>query len=129
MFQIPVLFVASYAHSSTQTYCGEWKYVDSYKEAADLYILNHAKRFDVVVTQDIGLASMLVNQKVYAISPRGKIFNESDMDTSLHLRFLAAKERRSGRYTKGPKPFTNHDRIHFTNSLKKILSKLAGILE
>lgn len=83
----------------------------------------------MVITQDIGLASMLVNQNVYTISPRGKIFNNSDMDTSLHIRYLAAKERRNGHYSKGPKPFSNSDRIHFINSLQKILSKLAGILE
>lgn len=122
-----MIYVASYAHSTSLKYGGEWKYVDCDKEAADLYIVNHASQNDLVVTQDLGLASMLMSKHVDVISPRGKIYSEQDMDTSLYLRFLSAKERRSGHYSKGPKPFTNSDRNHFINNLQKMLSKLAGI--
>ncbi len=38
----------------------KWKFVDSTKEAVDLYIMNHVKAGDLVVTQDIGLASTIV---------------------------------------------------------------------
>jgi uncharacterized protein YaiI (UPF0178 family) len=70
---------------------------------------------------------MLIGQEVYTISPRGKIFNETDIEASLYMRFLAAKERRGGHHSKGPKAFVNNDRIRFNHSLQKILSKLAGI--
>ncbi|WP_223591651.1 DUF188 domain-containing protein [Neobacillus bataviensis] len=30
-----------------------WKYVDSGKEAEDLFIMNHAQTGDIVITQDI----------------------------------------------------------------------------
>jgi len=33
-----------------------WKYVDSGMEAADLFIMNHAGKGEIVITQDIGLA-------------------------------------------------------------------------
>jgi uncharacterized protein YaiI (UPF0178 family) len=51
-----------------------WKYVDSGKEAADLYFLNHAGKGDIVGTQDFGLASTLLPKNVYVISPRGELF-------------------------------------------------------
>jgi hypothetical protein len=35
-----------------------WKYVDSGKEAADLFIMNHASKGNITITQDIGLASI-----------------------------------------------------------------------
>jgi uncharacterized protein len=37
-----------------------WKFVDSTKEAVDLYMMNHVKAGDLVITQDIGLASTLL---------------------------------------------------------------------
>ncbi|MDI5789561.1 DUF188 domain-containing protein [Bacillus licheniformis] len=40
-----------------------WTYVDPHKEAADLYIANHVRPGDVVVTQDIGLASLLLGKR------------------------------------------------------------------
>lgn len=120
------MFVASYAHVMSNPMGGKWVYVDEEKEAADLYIMNHAKKNDIVITQDTGLASILVNRGVISISPRGKVFKEEDMEQILHMRFLSAKERRSGNYAKGPKPFTDDDRLHFIKIFKESLSNLAG---
>ena len=119
-YKFNTIFVASYAHMVTYNIGGKWVYVDSEKEAVDLYIMNHAKSGDIVITQDFGLASVLVNRNVLAMSPRGKIFKEKDMDSILHLRYLSAKERRSGSYSKGPKPYSQEDRDNFLVSLEKI---------
>lgn len=70
---------------------------------------------------------MLVSRNVYVISPCGKVYKEDEMDFSLHLRYLSAKERRSGKYGKGPKPFTEDDRQQITTSLSRILSNYEGI--
>ncbi|WP_412103555.1 YaiI/YqxD family protein [Rossellomorea aquimaris] len=121
-----VIFVASHAHRKNTPDQGEWVYVDSSKEAADLYIMNHVKEMDVLVTQDIGLASLVLPKKVYAISPRGKAYREESIVTALDYRYVAAKERRKGNYGKGPKPFTNEDRETFCISFDKILSGIAG---
>lgn len=128
-YKVDVCYVASYSHVMTNKTEGNWVYVDDEKESADLYILNHAKKDDVVVTQDIGLASMLVSKNVYVLTPRGKQYEESEMELSLHMRFLSAKERRKGNYSKGPKAFSVKDRERFVQSLKKTLSKIAGIIE
>ncbi|QFT89885.1 hypothetical protein FIU87_14570 [Bacillus sp. THAF10] len=124
-----VCYVASYSHYKNDITDETWVYVDNAKESADLYILNHAVKHDVVVTQDIGLASMLVSRNVYVLSPRGKQYEERDMEKSLHMRYLSAKERRRGNYSKGPKAFTNNDREKFITAFEKTLSKLAGILD
>lgn len=121
-----VIFVASYAHMISYDIGGQWVYVDSVKEAVDLYIMNHATKKDIAITQDIGLASILVKRQVVTLSPRGKQYLEEDMEEVLHFRYLSAKERRSGTYSKGPKPFSEQDRKHFITNLEKILSKLAG---
>ncbi|MFE7061100.1 YaiI/YqxD family protein [Sutcliffiella sp. NPDC057660] len=128
-YQLDVYFVASYSHVVKNEIKGIWVYVDDEKESADLYILNHARKNDVVVTQDHGLASMLVSRNVYVLSPRGKQYEESEMDMMLHMRFLSAKERRKGNYSKGPKAFSQQNRENFVHSFKKTLSNIAGIRE
>ncbi len=121
------MFVASQAHRKSNPEDGIWVYVDASKESADLYIMNHVQKYDIVVTQDIGLASLVLPKHVYALSPRGTIYSEDSIMTSLDFRYLAAKERRKGKYGKGPKPFTTKDRDTFEMNYKEILSKVAGI--
>ncbi|WP_420800231.1 YaiI/YqxD family protein [Neobacillus terrae] len=123
-FSIKVLFVASYNHVKNDFTYAEWKYVDIGKEAADLFIMNHAAKGDIAVTQDIGLASTLLPKGVYVLSPRGTLFEEKGILTALDLRFLSAKARRRGEYGKGPKPFISSDRERFVKELTNILSNL-----
>ncbi|PLR76990.1 DUF188 domain-containing protein [Bacillus sp. V3-13] len=126
-FSVEPIFIASYNHVKRNDGEAVWKYVDAGKEAVDLYIMNHVKKGDITVTQDIGLASTLLGIGVYVLSPRGTLFEEKDIDTALDLRYLSAKARRRGIYGKGPKPYTDRDRSRFVNKLTNILSKFAGI--
>jgi uncharacterized protein len=124
-YNIPSVFVSSYNHFSPSQKM-QWVYVDTEKEAVDLYILNRAAKGDVVVTQDIGLASMLVSRGVHVISPRGKVYEDGEMDGVLYFRYLQAKQRRQGVYRKGMKRFSDQDRRAFLQNFEKILSKLEG---
>ncbi|MFD2446096.1 YaiI/YqxD family protein [Bacillus sp. CGMCC 1.16607] len=126
-FSVNCLFVASYAHVSTDPVRAKWKYVDTHKEAVDFYIMNQVSKGDIVVTQDIGLASTVLPFGVYALSPRGTLYSEETIHTALDLRFLSAKARKQGIYGKGPKAFTQQDRDCFVQTLTKILSNFAGI--
>lgn len=81
-------------------------------------------RRDIVVTQDIGLASTLLLKEVFVLSPRGDLYKEKEMETALDLRFLSAKARRKGDYGKGPKPFSKEDRMKFIDSMSMILSNI-----
>ncbi|MBN8200577.1 YaiI/YqxD family protein [Bacillus sp. NTK034] len=126
-FTMDAVFVASYAHMKNDLNGAVWKFVDSSKEAADLFIMNYVKSGDVVVTQDIGLASTLLLNGVYVLSPRGILFEENEIRTALEMRHLSVKARRRGVYGKGPKPYSREDRSRFVQKLTKILSNLEGI--
>ncbi len=120
------MFVASYAHMTENTLGACWKFVDTAKEAADLFIMNHIKAGDVAITQDIGLASTLLPKGVCVLSPRGTLIKDKDIHTALDLRYLSAKARRQGIYGKGPKSLTKEDRKRFVNKFTKILSNFEG---
>jgi len=126
-FNVHAHFIASYAHMSEKNDClGQWTYVDTEQESVDMHIINHTSKKDIVITHDIGLACVLLAKNVIVLAPTGKEYRSETMDTALFLRFVSAKERRSGRHSKGPNRFTNKDRYHFIKSLEKILSKYAG---
>lgn len=122
------MFIASYDHVKNVSEGGTWHYVDCRKEASDLFIMNHVRFGDIVVTQDIGLASTLLPKNVYCLHPRGNLFEEKDIESALHMRYLSAKARRQGKYGKGPKRYRIEDRIRFEKNLIKILSKIKGNL-
>lgn len=104
-----------------------WKFVDSTKEAVDLFIMNKAGKGDIAITQDIGLASTLLPAGIYVLSPKGILYDEQSIHTALDLRYLSAKARRQGIHGKGPKPFTIKDRERFVNGLTGILSGIKGV--
>lgn len=123
--EVSVCFVASYKNMMNE-HEGDWVYVDADKEAADLYIANAVSQGDVVITADIGLAGTLIGKRVYVLSPRGKEYTESNINSLLDMRYQSAKLRRQGKHTKGPKAFTKQDRVNFINNLTKILSNHEG---
>ncbi|MGD7044005.1 YaiI/YqxD family protein [Jeotgalibacillus proteolyticus] len=120
------LFVASFQHFSADADQKVWTFIDEGKEAVDLYILNHVKRGDLVITQDIGLASLVLPKGVYALSTRGKQYQEDTIDTSLAFRYLHQMERKKGRYGGGPKKLSSEDVKNFSDRLIKYLARHAG---
>ena len=61
------------------------------KEAIDLYIMNHVKAGDLVITQDIGWLRHCCLKMYTSLSPRGISFEEKSIHTALDMRYLSAK--------------------------------------
>ena len=76
---------------------------------------------DVVVTQDIGLAAMVLGRGARAIGVRGRVYSEATIDSDLFIRAEEKKVRRAGGRTRGPAAFTDRDRRRFTENLEGLL--------
>lgn len=90
-------------------------------DSADFAIVERLSPGDVVVTQDIGLASMVLGRGARAISVRGHVFRKETIDMELFIRHEEKKVRRSGGRTKGPSAFTGEDRRRFSANLMRVL--------
>lgn len=125
-FDVPVLMVASFDHriDLPQNERIRVVQVDRSSQSADLYIANHMKKGDILVTQDYGLAALGLAKGAYALSNRGKPYKDGSIDFLLERRHEQGKLRRGGKHTKGPKPFLDEDRRHFLQSLTKLLLSL-----
>jgi uncharacterized protein len=95
-------------------------------DSADYAMVPRLVPGDVVVTQDIGLASMALARGAAAVSPRGRVFMPATIDAELALRHAEQRHRRVGGRTGGPTPFCDEDREHFRESLERLLRE-AGV--
>ncbi|MBU3181549.1 YaiI/YqxD family protein [Clostridium psychrophilum] len=103
------------------------RYVDSGFQTVDMKVANEAKTKDIVITQDFGVAAMVLAKGAYAMGPKGYIYDDSNIDKLLFERHLSSKLRRSGGKTSGPKKRTNEDDNKLYNSLIKLILKAKTI--
>jgi uncharacterized protein YaiI (UPF0178 family) len=99
------------------------RYVDSGFQSVDMKVANEAKTDDIVITQDFGVAAMVLAKGAYAIGPKGHIYDDSNIDKLLFERHMSGKLRRSGGKTFGPKKRTNEDDEKLYNNLIKLILK------
>ncbi|OUO22632.1 DUF188 domain-containing protein [Collinsella sp. An307] len=90
-------------------------------DSADFAIVERLQPGDVVVTQDIGLASMVLGRDAAAIGVRGRVYSKATIDMDLFIRHEEKKVRRAGGRTRGPAAFTNEDRERFRRNLAELL--------
>jgi len=92
-------------------------------QAADMAIINRTQKGDVVVTQDWGLAGLVLAKGAHALSPWGHRFRDDEMDGRLAQRAFHARLRRGGVRLPGPKRRTAADDQAFEQTLRDILAE------
>ncbi|NLM39815.1 MAG: DUF188 domain-containing protein [Firmicutes bacterium] len=97
--------------------------VEKGKDSTDLAVINSTNRGDIVVTQDWGLAALVLGKGAYAISPAGRVFNEATIVFLLEERSLKAKFRRAGGRTRGPSARTAKDDRRFEANFLALLAE------
>ncbi len=97
--------------------------VDGASQQADLKVMNTSKPGDLVVTQDWGLAALVLGKGCRCIHPSGKEYQNDTIDFMLEEREMKAKLRRSGGRTKGPAKRTAEEDQQFRNTLHRILEE------
>jgi len=95
--------------------------LDISKDAVDFYIVTHSKKGDVVITQDFGLAAMLLPKDVICINQDGRLYQVETMDLLLAQRHDRAKERKNGRYHGKIKKRQASQNVAFISALQDII--------
>ena len=90
-------------------------------QEADIKLANLTNANDIVVTQDWGLAAIILGKRAFCLSPGGKEFREETIDFLLEEREAKAKVRRGGGRTKGPSKRTGDDDRRFAAALERLL--------
>lgn len=97
--------------------------VGAESQATDMKIVSLVQRGNVVVTQDYGLAALVLGKGAFALHPGGMEYTEENIDRLLFERALHAAQRRAGGRNKGPKARTLKDDERFDTAFRCLLEK------
>ena len=119
---IPVTLITDTAHVLNCT-DAEVITVEKGSDSADFKLVNLVQKGDLVVTQDYGLAAMVLAKGGRALNQNGMIYSEQNMDTLLFTRHIAKKVRMEGGRTKGPHKRTKEQDEDFLRTLQRMLEE------
>ncbi|MFC3899548.1 YaiI/YqxD family protein [Aliicoccus persicus] len=120
---LEVVLVSSVAHHSNKSLPDfvSHIYVDSGADAADYKIVALAQSGDIVITQDYGLAALLLPKGCVVVHHKGFEYTDKNINNMLETRHMSSVIRRGGGRVKGPKPFTSVDKRVFHEFLEGLL--------
>lgn len=123
VYDLNIITVASFNHRIDHI---NHLVVGDEAQAADIAIMNQVRSGDIVVTQDWGLAAMVLGKKAWAIAPDGRIYEDDRMNWLLEERNIQAKFRRGGGRTHGPAKRTPNDDLRFERNFLATLKQAAS---
>ena len=91
-------------------------------DVADGEIVRRVAAGDMVVTQDIPLAALVLEKGALALNPRGELYTRETIAQRLSMRNFMEELRGTGVDTGGPAAFSQRDRQSFANALDRWLA-------
>lgn len=128
--------VASKYHVPLHLYCdtnhvlqsdvGEVHVIGAGADAVDIAVANACQKGDVVVTQDYGVAAMVLGKGGYAVHQNGWQYTAENIDRLLYERYTVKKARRSAKkvHLKGPHKRTAEDNEKFAVKFERLIRSL-----
>lgn len=95
--------------------------VEQGRDSVDYKIVQIFKSGDILVTQDYGLASLLLGKASAIIHTAGFFINKNNIDSLLQSRYISERIRKQGGKTKGPSKRRKEQDDNFKNCLYKVL--------
>ena len=121
-YKIPVVLLCDTNHVLQSSY-SEIKVIGAGADAVDFALGNQCGKGDIVVTQDYGVAAMILGKGAHGIHQSGKWYTNENIDQMLMERHLAKKARmgKGKHHLKGPAKRTVEDDERFQESFSKLI--------
>ena len=120
--KIPVVLLCDTNHVLASSY-SQVRVIGAGADAVDFALVNLCRKGDVVVTQDYGVAAMVLGKGAYGIHQSGNWYTRENIDQLLLERHLAKKARRasSQHHGKGPRKRQPEDDVRFEKEFRRLL--------
>ena len=119
---IPVTVVKNHAVQVKSDYA-EVITVDVTRDAADFYIVNHMDAGDIVVSQDYGLAAMVLAKKGICVNQNVREVTVQNIDLILNQRHHNRVDREKNKKFTKFKKRTREDDASFEDAFKTLIHK------
>ncbi|WP_088069055.1 YaiI/YqxD family protein [Gottfriedia luciferensis] len=123
-FNINVILLCDTAHIM-QREGAETIVISQGADAVDFALVNRVSKGDIIITQDYGLAAMVLSKQAYVLNQNGFQYTNENIDSLLHTRYVSKKIRNAGGRVKGPKKRQKEDNLNFENCLRNLLSSIS----
>lgn len=123
---VPVILFCDTNHILFSDY-SEVRTISAGADAVDIALANECKKGDIAVTQDYGVAAMVLGKGAFAIHQSGKVYTNDNIELMLAERYTAKKARMASakNHLKGPKKRTAEDDKRFEEAFEKLIEKTA----
>ncbi len=121
-FGIKAIVVSDINHMINDRYA-EIITVDKGFDSVDFRIVGIMEKGDIVITQDYGLASLVLSKGGYAMDQNGMIYDNDNIEMLLLRRHVSKNIRRSGGKVKGPSKRKREDDLLFESKLETFLEE------
>ena len=124
-YNLPVTLLCDTNHVLQSDY-SEVITVGAGADAVDFKLVSICQKGDMVVTQDYGVAAMILGKGAYGIHQSGKWYTNENIDQMLLERHMTKKARNAKKkhHLKGPTKRTAEDDQHFEASLRRLIDSI-----
>lgn len=122
-YDIELIIIVDITHQIKSDY-GQVICVDKENQAVDMAIYNRCQEGDIIITQDYGLAALVLGKRARVINQFGLEYTENNIDRLLMSRHVKAKMRRAGIRHETHGKRTEDDDINFKRNLIKIIKRI-----
>jgi uncharacterized protein YaiI (UPF0178 family) len=127
-YDFPCILICDTAHEMHRE-GAETIIVSKGADAVDFVLVNRVQKNDIVVTQDYGLAAMVLAKKGHPIDQNGRLYTEDNIDQLLYARHTAQQVRMAGGRLRGPKKRSKENDIKFEMSLLQLCERISLIAD
>ena len=123
VYSIPIIIMCDTSHIINKVGV-ETIVLSKGSDSVDFALVNKVNKGDIIVTQDYGLAAMVLSKGGYPINQNGMIYTNENIDQLLFTRHVSKKIRHAGHRTKGPRKRTKDDDINFEKNLISLIERV-----
>lgn len=123
-YDLEITIVADYAHEFQAEAHVHVVYCDQGKDSVDFEIIKRTQKKDIVITQDYGLATLLLAKGCYVLSQNGIVYHDGNMEQLLQQRHISAKIRKIDKHSGHMKKRTKEDDIAFANAFSLLCEEV-----
>ncbi len=121
-YDLPLIHVVNHHHMITSDY-GEVVVVDDMKDAVDFQIIKLSEPSDIVITQDYGLASLVLANGCNVLHPVGFEYTHDNIDQLLADRHQVQVHRKRTQRNTQHKKRTEQDNQAFRKQLQAMIER------
>lgn len=119
-YHVEMLVFCDYAHVIEDDYFTTIQ-CEVGKDSVDMTLYGYATADDIAITQDYGLAALLLTKHVDVLHVSGKRITDHNIERLLDSRYTGYKQRKKSGHIRGPHKRTNKEKYNLLLQVERLI--------